>query len=134
MKDKAIDKLANEIKQDSKLKKSIYADIIVEQLVKHMDQEPSFIDKVLNEEKSLKQCGQYLYQRAKEKKNKLKAGNTLMVSDNEVFGWAIHYFDEPNKNLNLTKVKETSKKVTKKTKTPKKIEVKESPQLSLFDL
>ena len=103
-------------------------------------------EKYLNEEKSLKQMVDYINQRAKELRNNNES--MIMVDDEEVFGWAIHYFDEDNSKLNLDdkqnndwdyrsaakEIKEEKVSVPKsKTEKPKKKEWKSEGQLTLFD-
>lgn len=93
-------------------------------------------DKYLNEEKSLKQMIDYIKSEAK----KQAENGIAMLEDEEVYGLAIHYFDESNEKLNLdkkeiSKAEITSNKKIQKPKTEKKTKkwVPEG-QLSLFDL
>ena len=54
-------------------------------------------EKYLSEEKSLSQMVQFIKAEAK----KQAINGVAMIEDEEVFGWAIHYFDEINENLKL---------------------------------
>lgn len=92
-------------------------------------------DKYLNEEKSLKQMIKFI-----KKKVEPKAVNGVaIIDDEEVYGIAIHYFDETNENLKLVEEKETPEQT--KEVIDKKVEVKKEVkpkavsegQLTLFD-
>lgn len=109
---------------------------IVEYLISRKDMD----EKYLNEEKSLKQMVEYINKTARKNADKAKS-NMFFATDEEVFGWAIHYFDESNETLKLDKMKEISKEETKET--IKKVEDKKvsskkqwvsEGQLSLFDV
>lgn len=63
-------------------------------------------DKYLNEEKNLTQMIDFIKQQAKKKSE----SGIAIVDDEEVFGWAIHYFDETNIDL---KISESSDKKEK---------------------
>lgn len=56
-------------------------------------------EKYLSEEKSLSQMIQFIKSEAKKK----AVNGVAMIDDEEVFGWAIHYFDETNENLEFNK-------------------------------
>lgn len=90
--------------------------------------------KFLNPEKSMTQMYDYI----KEQVRKQAVDGVAMIEDAVVYGLAIHYFDESNKDLGLNK--KVVEKVIKKTEnisnavqniipTPKK---EEREQLSLF--
>lgn len=97
-------------------------------------------EKYLNEEKSLKQMTQFINSEAKKEfeKKRTRGLDGCCVRNEVVFGWAIHYWDEPNEKLNLGKIIET-KAIEKKekidskenTKTTKKDWAPEG-QLTLF--
>lgn len=113
--------LASEIKDEALLK-------IIDYLVSREDMN----EKYLNEEKTLSDMVNYINRTAKSK----STGTIAMFNDDEVFGWAIHYFDESNEDLKVTPVVKNATKisVSSKTKIPKeKKEVKPEGQLSLFD-
>lgn len=68
---------------------------IIEYLLNRSDMN----EKYLSEEKSLSQMVQFIKSEAK----KQAVNGVAMIEDEEVFGWAIHYFDETNENLGLNK-------------------------------
>lgn len=108
--------LASEIKDPALLK-------IVEYLLSRDDMN----DKYLNEFKSLKKMVDFIKGQAK---NKSKNG-MAMIEDEVVYGWAIHYWDENNKDLDIKEEPEEVKEVKPIKKVQKKEWVAEG-QLSLF--
>ena len=78
--------LGSEVKDKALLK-------VIEYLVSRADMN----EKYLNEEKSLKQMVEYIKSEAK----KQAVNGMAMIEDEEVYGWAIHYFDETNEKLGL---------------------------------
>lgn len=108
--------LASEIKDPALLK-------IVEYLLSREDMN----DKYLNESKSLKKMVDFIKGQAK---NKSKNG-MAMIEDEVVYGWAIHYWDENNKDLDIKEEPEEVKEVKPIKKVQKKEWVAEG-QLSLF--
>ena len=78
--------LGSEVKDKALLK-------VIEYLVSREDMN----EKYLNEEKSLKQMVEYIKSEAK----KQAINGMAMIEDEEVYGWAIHYFDETNEKLGL---------------------------------
>ena len=102
-------------------------------------------DKYLNEEKSLSQMIKFIMREANEKLKKvsISGGSVAYATDEMVFGWAIHYWDESNSNLNLVnkkeekEEKETNSPVisgSNKQKTDKKEKWVSEGQLTLFDM
>lgn len=101
-------------------------------------------DKYLNEEKSLSQMIKFIMREANEKLKKvsISGGSVACATDEMVFGWAIHYWDESNSNLNLVNKKEEEandtnspvKSVQNKRKPDKKEEWVSEGQLTLFDM
>ena len=101
-------------------------------------------DKYLNEEKSLSQMIKFIMREANEKLKKvsISGGSVAYATDEMVFGWAIHYWDESNSNLNLVNKKEEEandtnspvKSVQNKRKPGKKEEWVSEGQLTLFDM
>lgn len=118
-----IKQLSKDIKDKPLLK-------IVNYLISRVDMN----DKYLNEEKSLKQMIEFIRNNAqKQAKN-----GVAMIEDEVVYGWAIHYFDETNDNLNLSKSNNsdveqvtTAKSVVKTQNTKEKYS--SEGQLTLFD-
>ena len=115
--------LASEVKDEAVL-----------EIVKYLISRTDMNDKYLNEEKSLKQMIDFILKEAKKKSE----NNMAMIKDDVVFGWAIHYWDEENKDLNLSSsdnvkniekkekvVQEKTNKIVKKDWTPE-------GQLTLF--
>ena len=78
--------LGSEVKDKALLK-------VIEYLVSREDMN----EKYLNEEKSLKQMVEYIKSEAK----KQAVNGMAMIEDEEVYGWAIHYFDETNEKLGV---------------------------------
>lgn len=123
--------LSSEIKDKALLK-------IIDYLLSREDMN----EKYLSEEKSIKGMISYIKGEAK----KSATDGMAMIEDEVVYGWAIHYFDETNKNLNITEKQSNTKTQVKieniqekeKVKVPKekkKSEKNWSPegQLTLFD-
>lgn len=115
--------LASEVKDEAVL-----------EIVKYLISRTDMNDKYLNEEKSLKQMIDFILKEAKKKSE----NNMAMIKDDVVFGWAIHYWDEDNKDLDLSSsdnvknigkkekvVQEKTNKIVKKDWTPER-------QLTLF--
>jgi len=116
---------------------------IADAVVKQCELIPAFIDKVLNEKKTLEECCEYIVAEAK----KIAKNNKVSVKDETVYGWALHYFEEENlkfekesaapkvKKINKDKTVVSDAKVIKEAKsTPKNNPVSNKPfQMSLFD-
>lgn len=114
-----IKKLSAEVKDKAVLK-------IINYLLSRKDMN----EKYLNEEKSLTQMIEFIKAKAKEK----ATNGVAMIEDDEVYSWAIHYFDESNKDLKISRTKEDVEVKEEKKSTVKKNKnwVPEG-QLSLFD-
>lgn len=84
--------LASEIKDEALL-----------QIVNYLLTRKDMNEKYLNEEKSLKQMVEFIRRSAKEKS---KGQGWIMIKDEEVYNYAIHYFDESNELLGLSTKKE----------------------------
>lgn len=98
------------------------------EIVNYLISREDMSEKYLNEEKTLSDMIGFIRTKAKEK----SVNNMAIVKDEEVFGWAIHYFDESNEDLGIKEEKERNNDVAKVTKSYKK-EWKSEGQLSLFD-
>lgn len=118
--------LASEVKDEAVLE-------IVNYLISRTDMN----EKYLNEEKSLKQMIDFIVGQAKKKAK----NNRAIVKDEVVFGWAIHYWDEPNNKLNIEedneeKEEQTTSKAKETSSLDSAPKVKKSwvaeGQLSLF--
>lgn len=113
--------LASEIKDKPLLK-------IVEYLLSREDMK----DKYLNEEKNLKQMVSFIKSLAQ----KQAKDGMAIIEDEVVYGWAIHYWDESNEELDLETEKEKTTKekvVTNKVQKKQKQQWKAEGQLTLFD-
>lgn len=116
--------LATDIKDNALLK-------IIQYLLSREDMN----EKYLNEEKSLRQMIEFIKAEAR----KHSKDGIAIIEDEVVYGWAVHYFDESNKNLKLSESKNKDNKSTiKKIKETKKEEIKSKNwisegQLTLFD-
>lgn len=87
-------------------------------------------EKYLNEEKTLTQMIEFIKAKAKEK----ATNGVAMIEDDEVYSWAIHYFDESNKDLKISKTKsDVEVKEEKKSTVKKNKNWIPEGQLSLFD-
>lgn len=89
---KAVEKIKKQAGINPVLKK------IGDYLVQFMEKEPSFTKKVLDENKSMSEMMKYIMSEAK----KQATGNAACIADDEVYGWAVHYFDESD--IKFTKV------------------------------
>lgn len=86
-------------------------------------------EKYLNSEKSMTQMYDYI----KEQVRKQASDGVAMIEDAVVYGLAIHYFDESNEDLGLTKKAIETKKVEQIKEIPKVEEPKEDDnQISFF--
>ena len=114
-----IKKLSAKVKDKAVLK-------IIDYLLSRKDMN----EKYLNEEKTLTQMIEFIKAKAKEK----ATNGVAMIEDDEVYSWAIHYFDESNKDLKISRTKEDVEVKEEKKSTVKKNKnwVPEG-QLSLFD-
>lgn len=66
-----------------------------EYIKKHLEdmasQDANFKERFEDKAKSLEECEQYIYERAKEE---AKGANCVGISDENVLNWAIHYYQE----------------------------------------
>lgn len=135
MKNKAIEKLQSYTKQDSF---KLVVDYIIER-VNNSKNDDAFVKNVCDDRKTIQEMISYILQEAKKKAQ----NNAAMIEDSEVFGWAVHYFDELDlkvekttcANVSTTNVKAVEKsKVVKVVQEPKN---KKEPDLyegaTLFD-
>ncbi len=114
--------------------------IIGDYLQKRCEEEPSFKERILKENKTLSECFDYIKSEAQK-----KAGNgCAVIEDQEVYGWAVHYFDEDDlkfeknvraKAITATKAKEEMEEPERSVAPipAKKPEPKANGQLCLFD-
>ena len=81
-----------------KVLSSEVTDEALKEIIKYLCSREDMDEKYLNEEKSLKQMVEFIRKEAYKK----AVNNMAIIKDEVVFGWAIHYFDESNKDLGLT--------------------------------
>lgn len=95
-------------------------------------------EKFNNEEKSIHQMYEFIYEKAK----KQKVDNVAMISDRVVYLWAVTYFLKSNDELGLKEkrvmppapaevIKENEKKIKKEETKPEEKKVKDN-QITLF--
>lgn len=116
--------------------KNNFQDIIKAYLDKRAAEDHLFAQSYAKESKNIKDCCTYITSRAK----KEATGGCAVISDDEVFGWAVHYYDEDDikveKSSNVKAIVSTS--APKKVEVPKakpKVAKKENVgQLSLFGI
>jgi hypothetical protein len=64
---------------------------VQEYLEKRAAEDPQFAEKFNNPKKSLKECCKYIYGEAKKRAG---GSSCVYIPQEEVFGWAVHYYDE----------------------------------------
>lgn len=85
-------------------------------------------NKINNGKKTLKGCWRFITEEAK----KQAVGGCACIEDKQVFGWAVHYFEEDS--IVENEIKPVQSKVEQKVKEEKKTKsTAENPQISLFD-
>lgn len=107
------------IKKLSQEQKDANVNKIAEYLINRED----LNEKFLNEEKNLQDMWDYIKEQAKEK----AVNGCAVMEDEEVYGLAVHYFDETNETLGIKTSKKQAKstKATKKEENPKKVDNEE---------
>lgn len=71
-----------------------FKDTIKSYLDERAETDDLFAVKYANSKKNINECCEYIIGEAK------KRGNAVAMSDNEVFGMAVHYYDEDNIKIN----------------------------------
>lgn len=71
-----------------------FKDTIKSYLDERAETDDLFAAKYANSKKNINECCDYIIGEAK------KRGNAVAMSDNEVFGMAVHYYDEDNIKIN----------------------------------
>ena len=96
---------------------------VAEKVIEQCVNEPAFIDKVLNDDKTLDDCIAYITSLARKEATE----GCARIEDNTVRGWAIHYFDEAEledwKSLSQ-KAKESKEREEQRNKRTAKAEEK----------
>ena len=72
---------------------------IKEYLDERAKQDAAFATKYANPKKSIAECCRYIVGEA----SGMRKGNTAIIRDDEVFGMAVHYYDEENIKIKSTK-------------------------------
>lgn len=67
-----------------------FKDIIQKYLEQRAANDPLFVPKYVNPKKSIDECCRYILGEAR------KRGNEVVMDDSEVYGLAVHYYDEDN--------------------------------------
>ena len=75
-----------------------FQDTIKAYLDKRAEEDPLFAVTYAKENKNIKDCCSYITSQAK----KQASNGCAAISDDIVFGWAVHYYDYPNLYKNLT--------------------------------
>lgn len=73
-----------------------FKDTIQKYLQHRATEDPLFAPKLANPQKNMDECCRYILNEAR------KRGTSVVMSDAEVFGLAVHYYDE--ENISVTKV------------------------------
>ena len=94
-----------------------FKDIIKAHLDKMAQQDFAFAERYKAEGKSLDKCINYITSQAR----KQAKGGGAYVEDAVVFGWAVHYYQEDDTNLELPKDKVKAEVSVPKTDKPKEI-------------
>ena len=115
-----------------------FESVIKEYLDNYASKDKQFAKKYSNKSKSIDECCKYIYQEVRNSMN----GNGMCVacSDEEVYGIAVHYYDEEDivvkdDNISVEKVEYVSKDIEKSKKQrgrkKKEVEVDENIPESL---
>lgn len=67
-----------------------FKEIVQKYLQERAAEDPLFAPRLANPEKSVDECCRYILGEAR------KRGTSVVMSDSEVFGMAVHYYDEEN--------------------------------------
>lgn len=107
-------------------------EILRQYLDERAKQDEQFAVTYAKENKNLDECVKYIEQEARKKL--AKGSQCVAVKDDEVFGWAIHYYDEDDIVVE-PKREQCSVSTSAPMPTPKKESKKQNDaQLTLFDL
>ena len=83
-----------------------------------------FADKYANPKKNIDECCRYIMGEAR------KRGNAVAISDDEVFGMAVHYYDEDDIKVNKLPA---GQKVSVSSPAPKPVELTEEEKKAAHD-
>lgn len=113
----------------AKKETSAFEDAIKAHLDKVAEQDETFAKNYAKKNKSIKECCQYIIQEVRKK----QTGGVGILSDEETYGLAIHYYDEDNIKVDATDTEnvkvatpkaEEAKPKAKRGRKPKKAEPK----------
>ncbi len=113
MKDKAISKLRKELEG---AKDKSFADPIINYLIERLGEDEGLAEDVMKEQKTWKQCSDYIYEKAK---RKAEGKNSLAVVYTMVFEWAEDYYRATDKDVESIVAAKASNKPSSKPKTTK---------------
>ena len=85
-------------------------------LDKRAEEDPLFAPKYADSKKSIDECCNYIMGEAR------KRGNAVAISDEEVYGMAVHFYDEENIKINKLPARQ---KVSVSSPAPKPVELTE---------
>lgn len=100
-----------------------FQDAIKTYLDKRAEEDSLFAVTYAKEKKNIKECCSYINSQAK----KQAVNGCAAISDDVVFGWAVHYYDEDD--IKVEKTSSTRSEV--KTSAPKTEEKKEAPKAKI---
>lgn len=93
-------------------------------LDKRAEEDALFAPKYANEKKNIDECCAYILGEARKK------GNAVAMTDDEVFGLAVHYYDEDSIKVNKLP---TGQKVSVSSPAPKPVELTEEEKKAARD-
>ena len=94
-----------------------FKEIIKDHLDMMAEQDAAFAERYKDEKKSLDKCIQYITSQAK----KQAKGGCAAIEDAVVYGWAVHYYQEDDLEIDKVKAKVV---VPKNKEEPKQVSVK----------
>ncbi len=92
-----------------------FQDTIKAYLDKRAAEDSLFAVRYVKENKNINECCAYITSQAK----KAATGNCAVISDDVVFGWAVHYYDEDDIKVEKTAIKPVVKSSEAKPKEEK---------------
>jgi acetyl-CoA carboxylase beta subunit len=99
-----------------------FKDRIKEYLDKRASKDALFAKELEKKEKSLDKCCKYITEEARKQAN---GNNCVVIDDETVFGWAVHYYDEDNLEVDKSETKMEKAKVAAQ---PKKATIISKPK------
>lgn len=105
-------------KQEAPKKLSEYESVILSEMNKRAQTDTLLAKGLTDKDKSIQDCYNYVRERARKK----AVSGCAMIEDNEVYGWAVHYYIEPKEVIDkemgpkIAPKKSVSEKAVKKIK------------------